>query len=189
MLLSACQFAGLYDKWIDGGGEEMFSVSILTTDVSPELKWLHTRMPVSQLSRSDICGGRRVYSEGSLLQVILSDKGVARWLSTEKFEDLTDLLTAYRGEDLCSHPVDKKGKSIDLARGISVTCILILGASMRSQWDQPSFKAKTARRKLISRSQVGIEASLAAIGTLLLWNLTHGGDACRQHQVIFRCQV
>lgn len=63
----------------------MSTYTILTTNVAPELKWLHTRMPV-----------------------ILSDEGVTRWLSSEKFEHLQDLLVPYRVGDLTWHPVDKK---------------------------------------------------------------------------------
>ncbi|KAF1775894.1 SOS response associated peptidase (SRAP) [Phytophthora cactorum] len=63
------KFAGLYDQWKNEAGELMCTYTILTTAVAPELKWLHTRMPV-----------------------ILSDEGVDRWLSGAKFEDLKDLL-------------------------------------------------------------------------------------------------
>ena len=45
-------------------------------------------------------------------QVILSDVGVDRWLSGAKFEELKDLLTSYRLNDLKWHPVDKKDKTI-----------------------------------------------------------------------------
>jgi putative SOS response-associated peptidase YedK len=41
------KLAGLYDKWVDSKGEEMYTYTILTTEISPGLKWLHTRMPVS----------------------------------------------------------------------------------------------------------------------------------------------
>ncbi|KAG7401075.1 hypothetical protein PHYBOEH_003270 [Phytophthora boehmeriae] len=79
------KFAGLYDQWTNGEGELMYTYTILTTNVAPELKWLHTRMPV-----------------------ILSDDGVSRWLSGEKFEKLEDLLVSYSDKDLKWHPVDKK---------------------------------------------------------------------------------
>ncbi|RMX68354.1 hypothetical protein DD238_005303 [Peronospora effusa] len=83
---SVMKFAGLYDHWKSEAGELMYTYTILTTAIAPELKWLHTRMPV-----------------------ILSDIGVDRWLSGAKFEDLKDLLTSYRSNDLKWHPVDKKG--------------------------------------------------------------------------------
>ncbi|KAG2786599.1 hypothetical protein PC129_g11504 [Phytophthora cactorum] len=79
------KFAGLYDQWKNEAGELMCTYTILTTAVAPELKWLHTRMPV-----------------------ILSDEGVDRWLSGAKFEDLKDLLASYRSTDLKWHPVDRK---------------------------------------------------------------------------------
>ncbi|EEY64076.1 DC12 family protein [Phytophthora infestans T30-4] len=79
------KFAGLYDQWRNEAGELMCTYTILTTAVAPELKWLHTRMPV-----------------------ILSDESVDRWLSGAKFEDLKDLLTSYRSTELKWHPVDKK---------------------------------------------------------------------------------
>lgn len=79
------KFAGLYDQWKNEEGELMCTYTILTTAVAPELKWLHTRMPV-----------------------ILSDDGVKRWLSGAKFEELKDLLASYRSTDLKWHPVDKK---------------------------------------------------------------------------------
>ncbi|CAI5722929.1 unnamed protein product [Peronospora effusa] len=82
---SVMKFAGLYDHWKSEAGELMYTYTILTTAIAPELKWLHTRMPV-----------------------ILSDIGVDRWLSGAKFEDLKDLLTSYRSNDLKWHPVDKK---------------------------------------------------------------------------------
>ncbi|POM73704.1 DC12 family protein [Phytophthora palmivora] len=79
------KFAGLYDQWKNENGEVMCTYTILTTAVAPELKWLHTRMPV-----------------------ILSDEGVERWLSGVKFQELKDLLESYRSSDLKWHPVDKK---------------------------------------------------------------------------------
>ncbi|CAI5706802.1 unnamed protein product [Peronospora farinosa] len=82
---SVMKFAGLYDHWKSEAGELMYSYTMLTTAIAPELKWLHTRMPV-----------------------ILSDIGVDRWLSGAKFEDLKDLLTSYRSNDLKWHAVDKR---------------------------------------------------------------------------------
>lgn len=77
--------AGLYDQWTNDKGEVMHSFSILTTDIAPKLKWLHTRMPV-----------------------ILTPGGVSRWLSDAKFTQVRDLMVAYEGADLQWHPVDKK---------------------------------------------------------------------------------
>ncbi|CAI5721696.1 unnamed protein product [Peronospora destructor] len=99
---SVMKFAGLYDHWKNEEGELMFTYTILTTVVAPELKWLHTRMPV-----------------------ILSDVGVDRWLSGAKFEDLKDLLTSYRAIDLKWHPVDKKvglmqSQSKDCAKKVNI---------------------------------------------------------------------
>ncbi|KAK1947269.1 Embryonic stem cell-specific 5-hydroxymethylcytosine-binding protein [Phytophthora citrophthora] len=82
---SPMKFAGLYDQWKSEDGELMCTYTILTTAVAPELKWLHTRMPV-----------------------ILSGDGVDRWLSGAKFEELKDLLISYQSTDLKWHPVDKK---------------------------------------------------------------------------------
>ncbi|CEG46418.1 Uncharacterized conserved protein [Plasmopara halstedii] len=82
---SLMKFAGLYDQWQNEAGELLGTYTILTTAVAPELKWLHSRMPV-----------------------ILSEEGVNQWLSKAKFEDLKDLLVSYRSADLKWHPVDKK---------------------------------------------------------------------------------
>ncbi|OWZ23409.1 hypothetical protein PHMEG_0001710 [Phytophthora megakarya] len=82
---SPIKFAGLYDHWNNENSEPMCTYTILTTAVAPELKWLHTRMPV-----------------------ILSDEGVERWLSGAKFQDLKCLLASYQSSDLKWHPVDKK---------------------------------------------------------------------------------
>ncbi|KAJ8554622.1 hypothetical protein ON010_g9861 [Phytophthora cinnamomi] len=89
-------------KWKSEDGEVMCTYTILTTAVAPELKWLHTRMPV-----------------------ILSDEGVDRWLSGAKFEELKDLLASYRSEDLKWYPVDKKVGSMkfqseDCAKKINI---------------------------------------------------------------------
>ncbi|KAG6619373.1 DC12 family protein [Phytophthora cinnamomi] len=96
------KFAGLFDQWKGEDGEVMCTYTILTTAVAPELKWLHTRMPV-----------------------ILSDEGVDRWLSGAKFEELKDLLASYRSEDLKWYPVDKKVGSMkfqseDCAKKINI---------------------------------------------------------------------
>jgi putative SOS response-associated peptidase YedK len=39
-------FAGLYDTWKDGEGNVQYTVTILTTEASKRLQWLHDRMPV-----------------------------------------------------------------------------------------------------------------------------------------------
>ncbi|CAI5721073.1 unnamed protein product [Hyaloperonospora brassicae] len=82
---SPMKFAGLYDCWKNEEGKVMYTYTILTTSVAPEIKWLHNRMPV-----------------------ILSDEDADRWLSRAKLEDLTSLLQPYQGDDLKWHPVDKK---------------------------------------------------------------------------------
>ncbi|TMW55953.1 hypothetical protein Poli38472_008601 [Pythium oligandrum] len=79
------KFAGLYDSWVNNDGERMYSYTILTTDIKPEMSWMHTRMPV-----------------------ILTEEGAERWLSDAKFDSLRDLTVSYRGDDLKWHPVDKK---------------------------------------------------------------------------------
>lgn len=112
------QFAGLYDTWKSENGEEMYSCTILTTAIAPELKWLHTRMPVQMIVGYDVLPGGAL-TDPLLLglstdQVILDDDGVTRWLSDAKFESLRDLLISYRGVDLKFHPVDKR-------RGLSVS--------------------------------------------------------------------
>ncbi|GLD94259.1 hypothetical protein PINS_up002870 [Pythium insidiosum] len=81
----AMKFAGLYDSWVNQDGETMFTYTILTTEISPEMAWMHTRTPV-----------------------ILTDDGAEQWLSNAKFETLRSLLVAYRGDDLKWHAVDKK---------------------------------------------------------------------------------
>lgn len=40
------RFAGVYDRWVDPEGQELYSVAILTTDSAKSLAWLHDRMPV-----------------------------------------------------------------------------------------------------------------------------------------------
>ncbi|KAJ0404026.1 hypothetical protein ATCC90586_001324 [Pythium insidiosum] len=82
---SAMKFAGLYDSWVNEEGETMFTYTILTTEISPEMAWMHTRTPV-----------------------ILNDDGADLWLSNAKFDTLQALLVAYKGGDLKWHAVDKK---------------------------------------------------------------------------------
>ena len=46
--------AGLYDKWAGpDDGAPMYTCTILTTDASPQLRWLHDRMPVFLRSDDD----------------------------------------------------------------------------------------------------------------------------------------
>lgn len=42
--------AALFDTWKSETGEEMFSFSILTTEIPPKLAWMHTRIPVRWLN-------------------------------------------------------------------------------------------------------------------------------------------
>lgn len=47
--------AGLYDKWAHGPDDSapMYTCTILTTVASPQLRWLHDRMPVFLRSEED----------------------------------------------------------------------------------------------------------------------------------------
>ena len=38
--------AALFDRWEAADGTPMYTVTILTTDAAPEMRWLHDRMPV-----------------------------------------------------------------------------------------------------------------------------------------------
>ena len=95
-------FAALYDTW-DGtscliidvrvkscldAGELLYTVSIVTTDASAKLRWLHDRMPV----------------------LLPDEASVDLWLSREEVEwkRLEALLKPYNGEDLLYHPVTEK---------------------------------------------------------------------------------
>jgi hypothetical protein len=77
-------FAALHDNWKDGEGpgEDIPTVTILTTYSSERLKWLHERMPVI-LRDGDAC---------------------RRWLSAS-VQELSALWKPYNEEDLQWHPV------------------------------------------------------------------------------------
>ncbi|GMH42038.1 hypothetical protein BSKO_09957 [Bryopsis sp. KO-2023] len=77
------RFAGLYDCWHDGNtGENLHTFTMITTDCSPRIKWLHNRMPVILRSKSQ----------------------EAEWLNS-KGAIGAKLFTPYNGEDLVWHPV------------------------------------------------------------------------------------
>ena len=69
-------------------GELLYTVSIVTTDASAKLRWLHDRMPV----------------------LLPDEASVDLWLSREEVEwkRLEALLKPYNGEDLLYHPVTEK---------------------------------------------------------------------------------
>lgn len=77
-------FAGLHDNWADGeeAGVDMPTATILTTDSSERLAWLHDRMPV----------------------VLPDAQACRRWLSAPVGE-LEALYTPYNGQDLVWHAV------------------------------------------------------------------------------------
>ncbi len=69
--------AALYDEWKPpNGGDPLYTYTVLTVDASPELDWLHDRMPV-----------------------LLNADGVRKWLDVENysFDDVAPLLRAFRG--------------------------------------------------------------------------------------------
>jgi hypothetical protein len=97
-------FAGLHDNWKDGEepGVDMSTVTILTTNSSARLKWLHERMPVI-LRDADAC---------------------SQWLSAPLGE-LSSVLKPYNDDDLAWYAVtravnrmDYKGK--DCAKPLKV---------------------------------------------------------------------
>lgn len=82
--------ASLQQAAEDRGGataEPLCTVTLLTTDASSSLNWLHDRMPV-----------------------LLDEAGVEQWLSDtkDKVALVRDLLRPYEGEDLTWHPVTKR---------------------------------------------------------------------------------
>eukprot|EP00210_Caulerpa_lentillifera_P009146 g8720.t1 len=81
------RFAGLYDAW-ESEKEIIYSTTIITTDSSPKLNWLHGRMPV----------------------ILPNDKAVDRWLTTQDVDlnELDQLLAPYNGQDLQYHPVTNR---------------------------------------------------------------------------------
>ncbi|BDA46358.1 Abasic site processing protein HMCES [Coccomyxa sp. Obi] len=79
------RMAGLYDSWQDAEGNWLYTYTILTTDSSKRLQWLHDRMPV-----------------------ILPDAQAAEaWLQngTLDTKQYAALCTPYNGEDLHWFPV------------------------------------------------------------------------------------
>lgn len=80
------RMAGLFDVW-SGNTEEdaLYTYTILTTDASKKLEWLHDRMPV----------------------LLTSDEQVEAWLDTKPVPDklFSTICTPYNGEDLVWHPV------------------------------------------------------------------------------------
>lgn len=159
------QFAGLYDTWKSEGGEEMYSCTILTTAIAPELKWLHTRMPVRTLVTAVVLHAVASLAKSLIVvpnnQVILDDGGVARWLSDTKFESLKDLLVSYRGADLKYHPVDKRSElslifvySIITAASTDALCL---------QLARQSSRATTAPRRSTSSTQVAPPMSVSCL--------------------------
>ena len=77
-----CYCAGLYDCWKDAAGHEVYTYTIMTTDSSPRIQWLHNRMPV----------------------LLRTAKERATWLSAP-FEQAAALLRPYNEEDLVWYPV------------------------------------------------------------------------------------
>ena len=78
-------FAGLCDTWTKGEGkdENLPTCTILTTEVSEQLAWLHTRQPV-----------------------MLPDAAAChQWLESDEHEKLQHLYTPYNGPDLVWHAV------------------------------------------------------------------------------------
>lgn len=77
--------AALYDVWHTGEGDQTLATfTILTTDSSTRLRWLHDRMPV----------------------LLMSTEAQDAWLGeTVDFKTLNQLVTPYNGEDLVWHEV------------------------------------------------------------------------------------
>ena len=77
-------FAGLHDSWKDGEeeGVDMPTVTILTTESSERIAWLHNRMPV----------------------VLPDAEACRRWLSAP-VDELETLYTPYDGADIVWHAV------------------------------------------------------------------------------------
>lgn len=74
-------FAGLWDRW-QGGGDEVYSFTIITAEPSEELRWLHHRMPV-----------------------ILSDEASEVWLDRDvEVAEIKALLVSPDADALCAVP-------------------------------------------------------------------------------------
>ena len=85
-------FAGLYDSWTQPDGQILYTYTILTTESSKRLEWLHNRMPV----------------------ILRTEEERAEWLDTPPHETskLQKLLASYDGEDLVWHAVTKSMSSL-----------------------------------------------------------------------------
>ncbi|XP_057516027.1 uncharacterized protein LOC130797459 [Amaranthus tricolor] len=76
-------FAALYDSWTNSAGEILYTFTIITTDSSSALKWLHDRMPV-----------------------ILGDEASTDiWLNGSPDTKFSSVLKPYEKEDLTWYPV------------------------------------------------------------------------------------
>ncbi|KAI8464931.1 MAG: hypothetical protein J3K34DRAFT_489601 [Monoraphidium minutum] len=73
------RLAGLYDTWTNAEGQLVPTYTILTTDSSPRLAWLHDRMPA----------------------LLPGDGDVSAWLEGGKLQ----AVAPYNGPDLAWHPV------------------------------------------------------------------------------------
>lgn len=86
-------FAGLYDTWVDGEGNVQYTVTILTTEASKCLQWLHDRLPVILRTKEE--QDWWLYSKTSSVDNKNSD---SKLLSMSK-------LGPYNGDDLTWWPV------------------------------------------------------------------------------------
>mmetsp|Transcript_43682 Transcript_43682/g.81686 ORF Transcript_43682/g.81686 Transcript_43682/m.81686 type:complete len:476 (+) Transcript_43682:126-1553(+) len=81
--------AGLYDSWHQPDGRVLNSFAILTTDVSPKLRWLHNRMPV----------------------VLSSEQARLQWLEPKtevSAKTFAGLFEPYNGDDVVWWPVSSR---------------------------------------------------------------------------------
>ena len=79
-------FAGLWEIWNNPDGSELYSCTIATVGASPQLKTLHSRMPV-----------------------ILQGAARTKWIEADESEiySLSEYLVPYMGEDIEFHQVSK----------------------------------------------------------------------------------
>ncbi|KAK9845254.1 hypothetical protein WJX81_001357 [Elliptochloris bilobata] len=79
------RMAGLFDAWKGEDGELLYTYTILTTDSSPRLQWLHDRMPV----------------------ILRTPEDEALWLADRELssKELATLAHPYDGDDLAWHKV------------------------------------------------------------------------------------
>lgn len=90
---NAMRMAGLFDVWSGGADDApLYTYTIMTTDSSKRLQWLHDRMPV----------------------VLTTDEQVQAWLDTAPLSDkvFNSICTPYNGEDLVWHPVSPSMSSM-----------------------------------------------------------------------------